>query len=154
MSPSTHVGGIDVETEVALGVPPAQAFDAMTRIGEWWPHRLREGSRVVLEPWVGGRWFEDWEHGNGALYAVVTCIAEPELLILRGQVGLAGPVDNVVEFRLADGPDGGSVLHARHRGIGRIDAETGAGYIGGWEAAYARLREFAVAAPTPRRQWE
>src|SRR5688500_14554514 len=64
-------GTLDVATDVTIDAPPSRVWDAITRMGGWWPHRFRAGSGVVLEPYVGGRFYEDWGDGAGALYGTV-----------------------------------------------------------------------------------
>ncbi|MCD2188124.1 hypothetical protein [Actinomycetospora soli] len=48
---------------VTVAVPLKQAFEVFTsRFDTWWPHQFHIGAaevdRIVLEPRVGGRWYE------------------------------------------------------------------------------------------------
>jgi uncharacterized protein YndB with AHSA1/START domain len=64
---------VKIEAEVRLAAPPEKVFAALTtEIDAWWPFRFRPNARVVFEPRVGGRMYEDWGDGQGALYG--TCV--------------------------------------------------------------------------------
>jgi len=64
---------VKIENEIRLDAPIAQVFDALTvKLDEWWQFRVRSDSRVVCEPHLGGRMFEDWGNGRGVLYGVNT----------------------------------------------------------------------------------
>ena len=82
---------LEVEQEVVVAAPREKVFEALCRMGEWWPHTFREGSSVHLEPRVGGRFWEDWGDGDGALYATVTGIRRPEQLTCTGPMGMSRP---------------------------------------------------------------
>jgi len=54
---------------VTLAVPVERAFEAFTgSVNDWWPHQFHIGqadvAEVVLEPRVGGRWFERGVDGS------------------------------------------------------------------------------------------
>jgi DNA-binding transcriptional ArsR family regulator/uncharacterized protein YndB with AHSA1/START domain len=121
---------MEVEHELTVAAPREKVFDALTRMGEWWPHRFREGSSVHLEPTVGGRFWEQWAEG-GALYATVTDVLRPERLRCAGPMGMAGPVSGRFAMELAELPDG-TLVRLSHRAFGDIDDETRASYTEGW----------------------
>ncbi|HEX8003664.1 MAG TPA: metalloregulator ArsR/SmtB family transcription factor [Mycobacteriales bacterium] len=130
---------LDVANEVAIDAPPERVFDALTRMGEWWPHRFREGAAVVLEPRVGGRFYEDWGGGDGALYATVQRLERPSRIEMVGPMGMPGPVTAVWSMTLT--PTGsGTTLGLSHRAFGDIDEETRAGYTAGWGEVVEALR--------------
>jgi DNA-binding transcriptional ArsR family regulator/uncharacterized protein YndB with AHSA1/START domain len=133
-------GTIDIANEVTLAAPRDTVFDAVLRIGKWWPHRFRDGSAVVLEPSVGGRFYEDWGDGTGALYGTVTRLERPSLLAVTGPMGMAGPVVGLWSFALEE-RGATTVLSGTHRAFGDIDEETRAGYTEGWGEVYAALRD-------------
>lgn len=131
-------GTLDVANEIVVEAPREKVFEALLRIGEWWPHRFREGSTVVLEPYAGGRFYEEWD-GGGALYATVSRVSRPEHVSMRGPMGMRGPVTAVWSFDLEDS-GGRTVLKAAHRAFGDIDEETRAGYETGWLEVFEALR--------------
>ena len=130
---------LDVEQEMVVAAPREKVFDALCRMGEWWPHAFREGSAVHLEPRVGGRFWEDWGDGDGALYATVTGIRRPEQLTCTGPMGMRVPVAGVFSLALEELPDG-TLVRLSHHAIGEIDDETRAAYQTGWVEVFDALR--------------
>jgi uncharacterized protein YndB with AHSA1/START domain/DNA-binding transcriptional ArsR family regulator len=135
-------GTLDVANEVRIAAPREKVFDAVLKMGEWWPHRFREGTVVTLEPKVGGRFYEAWDGGtNGALYGTVVRLSRPSLLVVNGPMGMGGPVVGLFSFELAEDGDE-TVLTATHRAFGDIDDETRQSYEHGWPEVYAALTAY------------
>ena len=135
-------GTLDVANDVTIDAPRERVWEGLTRMGSWWPHRFREGSAVVWEPVLGGRFFEDWGGGSGALYGTVVRIEEASHVTVAGPMGMRGPVVGVWSFDLEE--DGGrTVLRYAHRAFGDIDEETVAGYTSGWPEVIDALRAAA-----------
>ena len=130
---------LDVEQEVVVAAPREKVFDALCRMGDWWPHAFREGSTVHLEPRVGGRFWEDWGGGDGALYATVTGIHRPEQLTCTGPMGMRTPVTGVWAMTLEERADG-TLVRLSHRAVGQIDDETRSAYEHGWVEVFDALR--------------
>ena len=63
-------------------------------------------ARVVLEPMVGGRHYEDWGDDAGHLYGQVTAYDPPKRWATRGQLGQGVILDS--EYELTEEP--GAVL--------------------------------------------
>ena len=137
-APATS-GALDVEQEVVVAASREQVFDALCRMGEWWPHRFRGEATVHLEPRVGGRFWEDWGDGDGALYATVTGVRRPERLACSGPMGMRGPVAGVFAMELEERP-GGTLVRLSHQAVGPIDEETSASYQTGWGEVFDALR--------------
>lgn len=134
-----QIGSLHVATEVTVDAPRSRLWQAVLAVGEWWPHRFRPGSDVALEPWVGGRFLEDWgDEGGGALYGQVTEIAPGDRISVSGPMGLQGAVSSRWTLTLAD--DGGStVVRLDHSVIGDVDEQTSAAYTSGWDEVLAAL---------------
>lgn len=85
-----------IEQEVLIDGTAQHVFEALTgQVGDWWPHRFKPGaSRVVLEPRLGGRFYEDWGtvdgRQTGALYGEITYFDPPTALCIRGSFGMRG----------------------------------------------------------------
>ena len=120
-----------VEQEVRIKGSPERVFEALTTgIGEWWPHRFRADARVVLEPRVGGRFFEDWGDGRGALFAEVTFVDPPVKLCTRGPMGMRGAASTVKWYTLErDGS--GTIVKVSLHAWGDISDEVAASYTAG-----------------------
>jgi DNA-binding transcriptional ArsR family regulator/uncharacterized protein YndB with AHSA1/START domain len=130
---------LDVANEVTINAPPERVYDALLRIGQWWPHRFRDGAEVVLEPFVGGRFYESWGGDTGALYGTVARLERPVAFAVSGPMGMAGPVSSVWSMTLSPA-GGGTSLALAHRAFGDIDDETRAAYTSGWGEVVAALR--------------
>ncbi len=80
---------VKIEAEIHLEASPEEVFTALTtELDGWWPFRSREHARVVYEPHVGGRMYEDWGDGAGMLYGQILVYDPPRLSkTLSGSVG-------------------------------------------------------------------
>jgi uncharacterized protein YndB with AHSA1/START domain len=79
---------VRIETELRFRAPAARLFEALTTRTGWFPatygeERVRE---IVLEPRVGGAYYEDWGDGRGHLYGHVTEYDPPFALAYRGRL--------------------------------------------------------------------
>lgn len=80
---------ITVHKTVTVRVPLAVAFDVFIDLG-WWPvatHHLAQpaGSRLVLEPFVGGRWYELGPDGTETDWGTVLVFEPPHHLLVTWQ---------------------------------------------------------------------
>lgn len=131
-----------IEQEVTIAAPRARVFDALTRdVGQWWAFRMsREGSALVLEPRVGGRFFEDFGDDQGALWGTVTYIKRPEILRLTGSLGMIkDPIIGVYTYELAEAKDGATLLKLTHRVAGEPAPDAAESYRGGWGKLLGRF---------------
>jgi uncharacterized protein YndB with AHSA1/START domain len=135
--------GFQIEQEIIIQAPPDQVFDALTvQIGEWWHHRFEAGSTVSLEPKVGGRFYEDFGDGGGALFAVVNYLKRPEQVTMTGPMGMSGPILGSISFTL-EAQEFGTVVKLSHKVIGEVSEEHRQGYSAGWEDLLGvRLKDF------------
>jgi uncharacterized protein YndB with AHSA1/START domain len=94
----------EVHAEIAIDAPRDVVWRSLIEdVGSWWPHTFEDG-RVSLEPWIGGRFMEEWE-GDGALYAVVTHLIAETRLTTSGQMGMPGARQYVKTFELESDGD-------------------------------------------------
>lgn len=91
---------IDVCKHVTAAGRPDFCFDVFTKhLSRWWPptHKLVPGRRtaLVLEPWVGGSYFELDEEGNRRDWGKVLEWEPPKRLLLSWAIdGRWQPVDD------------------------------------------------------------
>jgi DNA-binding transcriptional ArsR family regulator/uncharacterized protein YndB with AHSA1/START domain len=86
-----------LEMEVPLKSTPERVFKALTHdVAAWWgaglPYTYSEQGKLVLEPEVGKRFYEDWGNGDGVLFGTVTSVQKNTLLEIKGAFGLGGGV--------------------------------------------------------------
>ncbi|MFG0256593.1 MAG: SRPBCC domain-containing protein [Phycisphaerales bacterium JB043] len=121
-----------IQMERTFGVDSARLFEAITgEIDAWWFGCSHEGATMKIEPFVGGRFYEDAGDGRGVLWAHVADYFPGQKLILIGPIGVRKPCQSVVTFEFED-VDGGCVLRFRHRGAGLMDADYEKDFEGGW----------------------
>jgi uncharacterized protein YndB with AHSA1/START domain len=156
-----QMGATDVRVEATVEAPIAHAFEVFTtRCDSWWPRAYRLGqserSDVVIEPRVGGRWYEHGADGSECDWGQVLAWEPPHHLALSWQIGVnwapepdparASRVD--VRF-VADGPTRTTVtvVHSdfeRH-GPGWESMRDGVAHEGGWPGILATYAEVARA---------
>jgi DNA-binding transcriptional ArsR family regulator len=128
-----------IEQSVLLPAAPAQVFNALTvDIDSWWRQRVSADSRICLEPYVNGRFYEAFDAaGQGILYATVTYIKQDEELRLRGTLELTERVadvlipDNYIHFVLKP-QDNATQFTLGHYITGGVDETTRDACFHGW----------------------
>lgn len=119
--------------EYVIEASPDRVFRGVTaEIGAWWTHSFKEHKTVSLEPRVGGRFYEDWGDGQGALYATVTYLEAPRKLRLSGPMGMSGAVACAMEFALED-RGASTLLKLTHDILGTINPQVVEEYRAGWK---------------------
>lgn len=138
---------MQIQQEITINAPPARVFDALTAdIGAWWgaPYLLNDAwaRNIVFEPALGGRVYEDWGNGEGAMWATVTSIKRDDHVELTGRIGMGGAVIGIVAFTLE--PRGKATLvRLTHRAAGEISDQQQSGYDKGWQDLVGhRLKAF------------
>ncbi len=135
-----------VRRSVIVKAPPDRAFQAFVgNIGRWWPrsHAIngKPLAEAVLEPKVGGRWYEISEDGSTCDWGKVLAYEPPGRLLLAWQIDADWKYDpeliTEVEVQfIAEGS--GTRVELEHRNIERFGAKAAevAGMIGsdagGW----------------------
>lgn len=113
--------------ELAIAAPAARVFEVMTsRSLEWSPNTYGEErtKAVILEPFVGGRHYEDWGDGAGHLYGWVTSWDAPRAWSTRGQLYEGTTLDT--EYEIVD-TDDGVLVRVSKVAVGPIDENQAAG---------------------------
>jgi uncharacterized protein YndB with AHSA1/START domain len=141
---------MNVEREIRVGVPPAEAFELFTEhIADWWP--LRQGfsygvercDSIHLEPHVGGRFFERFIDGDEFQVGVVSVCEPPSRIVFSW----APPVwsgATEVEVRFVPDQHDATTVHLVHRGFEALGPEaesTRDGFANGWPTV---LQTFAT----------
>jgi uncharacterized protein YndB with AHSA1/START domain len=138
---------------ITVGVPVERAFQIFTEsFDTWWPPEYHIGqadiAEAVLEPRVGGRWYEKGVDGSECDWGRVLAWEPPYRLVVTWQINGEWQYDpdperaSEVEVRFtADGP-GQTTVELEHRHLERLvggqamrDAIGGAG---GWSGVLQR----------------
>ena len=114
---------VRIECEMRFRAGPQRVFDVLTKEQPaWFPHTYGEEKvkAIVVEPWVGGRSYEDWGDGAGHLYGHVVEYDPPNLYATRGRLRPGTTLDTTYEIE-ADGEE--SVLRVSKVAIGPMTDE-------------------------------
>ena len=135
--------------------PPAKAFDIFTgQIGRWWPKGPGIGPKplveVVIEPGVGGRWFERDAEGCETQWGCVLEWDPPGRLVLCWQLNREKRFDphlvTEVELTFNAAAGGGTDVSLEHRNLERFgqDAVQWLSNIGGgWTQKLGEYADYA-----------
>jgi len=83
---------VKVTKSIVVDVVPARAFELFIDLGHWWPlatHNIADpaGETVVLEPSVGGRWYERSRDGGETEWGRVLAFDPPHRILLSWLMG-------------------------------------------------------------------
>lgn len=118
-----------LEMQFDIAAPKERVWQMMvTRTSDWWPKEFSAGGkntkRIVLEPRIGGRLYEDWGEGNGLTWYSVQSMDAPNMIEFLGRTSkdFGGPAIQIVELRL-EAAGQGTRLTLVDTVFGAIDAE-------------------------------
>ncbi len=147
-----------VRRSVTVRADPARAFQAFVgNIGRWWPRCPASGGKplvdAVLEPKIGGRWYEVGEDGSACEWGKVLAYEPPGRLVLAWQIDADWRYDPdlITEVEVLFVPDGeGTRVELEHRNIERFGARAAAvaemlGSDDGWTLILGLYSESAAA---------
>ncbi|GAC1370916.1 MAG: SRPBCC family protein [Polyangiales bacterium] len=86
-------GAILVRKSLTIAAPPARCFAVFTeRFADWWPLASHHTAKVaaqtaLIEPRVGGRWFERGVDGSETPWGHVLAWEPPHRLVLSWELG-------------------------------------------------------------------
>jgi len=139
-----RIAPASIRKTIEVRAPIDRAFDVFAgRMGDWWhkEHSIAQGTTqkdVVVEPRVGGRWFELGADGSEHQWGRVLAYDPPRRLLLAWQLTREFAYDpdfeTTVEVTFEE-RDGLTVVHFEHRDLERMgtDAvEMLEGMDGGW----------------------
>jgi hypothetical protein len=116
----------DIRHEILVDMTPQVAWDRFTgRITEWWRKEHHIGSapiqEIVIEPFVGGRWFTRHTDGSETSTGVVRVWEPPTKLMLTWQLTAAWEYDpdfvTTLALQFTDAGDGRTLVELEHAGF-------------------------------------
>ncbi len=119
-----------VRKSIAVNATPERAFAVFTaNMGRWWlrTHTINAApmADVVIEPRVGGRWYERGEDGSQCEWGKVLAWEPPHRVLLAWQINGEWKYDAalVTEVEVNFIPDGsGTRVELEHRHLERMGA--------------------------------
>ena len=145
-----------VRHSIEVALPPDRAFALFTScMGDWWPHAQTPAATpavdVIVEPKIGGRWYEVDAQGAETQWGKVVAFDPPARLILGWQLGRDFKFEpdllTEVEITFAPTASGGTLVDLEHRDLERFGdyAEERRTQInGGWPSRLADFAHFAA----------
>lgn len=121
-----------VRKSVTVRADPERAFDIfVSAMGDWWlkSHSLTaSGQRtVVVEPFVGGRWYEIGTAGEEKEWGRVLACEPPKLILFAWQLNADWVFDpdfrTEVEVTFEPTTDGGTMVRLEHRDLANYGAK-------------------------------
>lgn len=153
--PTDSTTETSVQRSVTVPLDPVKAFELFTaRMDEFWPREHHIGAaemaEAVLEPKVGGRWFEKGVDGSECNWGRVVAWEPPGRLVLLWQITAEWQYDPSLETELeiTFTPEGaGTRVELEHRNLDRFGDQflamrtmfEGPGAWAGTLAAYAAV---------------
>lgn len=148
-----------VRKSIRVDASQAHAFEVFTAgLGRWWPRNAKIGNAplktAMMEPRLGGRWYELGEDGSQTDVGRVLVWEPPQRFVISWDInGNWKPdltVGSEVEVRfIAEGPHA-TLVELEHRKFERMGAEGGAkmrkDVDGGWPRMLEHFKREAEAA--------
>jgi len=130
------------EQEISIEATPERVWTALVdQISDWWPSSFNSPSakRFILEPFVGGRLYEDWGDGQGLLWGNVISLRKPALLQICGELMPdaactpdSGPATIYTTYRL-EGDGAPTVVKLQDTVYGRVGDGVATSLQDGWK---------------------
>ena len=120
-----------VRKSIVVQAPPARAFEVFTaHMGAWWPksHHIApaEMAEVIIEPRLGGRWYEKGVDGSECDWGKVLAWTPPLRVALSWHLNskfqIDGSVESIVEVQFITDDENATRVELEHR-ITSADAE-------------------------------
>jgi hypothetical protein len=124
---------VEVVRSVTVPLSQARAFELFTaRMTDFWPREHSIGTaeiaEVVVEPHVGGRWFERGVDGSECAWGRVAAWEPSRKLVLLWQIGADWQFDpdfeTEVDVTFTEETPGHTRLDLRHRNLDRYRDQT------------------------------
>lgn len=142
----TTAVALEAFAEVRIGAPVDEVWRTLTEeIGAWWPHSFSDEPKISIEPWIGGRFYEEFgDTGGGALYALVTYVDPTAKLTISGHMGMRGARQYVKTYELE--PDGeGTRVRTVASMLGDLPPELRESYTNGGVEVLESLKRYVEA---------
>lgn len=151
----------EVHVEVTVNASAEKAFRVFTeRCNEWWPpdYKLGETERrdIIMEPHVGGRWYECDADGVECEWGRVLAWAPPHHLVVSWQIGVGfvynqdPELASKVEIRFIEDPPNKTTIRLIHsefekHGKGWEKMRDSVAVDGGWHSILESFSNLAEA---------
>lgn len=142
-----------VRKSIRVNASPTHAFDVFTSgLGRWWPRDKGIGKMpmkaAVMEPRLGGRWYELAEDGTETNVGKIIVWEPPHRFVMTWDINSQWKPDTTIgsEIEVKFIPDGGNAtrVELEHRKFEQMGAEQGEtmrnAVDGGWPGMLERFK--------------
>jgi uncharacterized protein YndB with AHSA1/START domain len=142
-----------VRKSIRVNASPTHAFDVFTSgLGRWWPRDRGIGKMpmkaAVMEPRLGGRWYELAEDGTETNVGKIIVWEPPHRFVMTWDINSQWKPDTTIgsEIEVKFIPDGGNAtrVELEHRKFEQMGAEQGEtmrnAVDGGWPGMLERFK--------------
>jgi uncharacterized protein YndB with AHSA1/START domain len=131
---SRHITIAPVRKSIEVQADPARAFEIFTaHIDRWWPksHGIGNGpvKRSLIEPYVGGRWYAEYEDGSEVSNGHVRIWEPASRLVVSWEINADWKPDTTVaseiEVRFIPTTPGTTRVELEHRNFESLGPQAG-----------------------------
>jgi len=136
--------------DVEINAPQEKVWRLLTTdISSWWPPHFNSSpdtKQFVLEPFVGGRLYEDQSNGDGVLWGHVVHLSTPNRIQIQGAMfpEYGGPGTFILSFQL-EAKDAGCLLKVSDSQFGYVTDDQVRDTKSGWTEIANLLKKTAEA---------
>lgn len=136
----TDVHSIQIEVEVSINASKERVWDGLVNnIGGWWLKDFYAipNSKIVLEPRVGGRLYEQNKEGAEGLWYMVTSVYPNQSMEFTGHLRpeYGGPATSLLKLSLSE-ENGTTKLRISDALFGDVDEKTKGNIEDGWRQLF------------------
>jgi hypothetical protein len=138
----TELGVVRIEFSITIKALKSDVWEAFSKhIGTWWHkdfYMLGEGGKVVLEPWAGGRLYEENDLGNSLLWYNVIWVLKDEQINFSGNIvpPYGGPATTLLSVSLSEGETGTTILKITDSIYGVVSEKHKSDTESGWKMIF------------------
>jgi DNA-binding transcriptional ArsR family regulator len=145
----------EIEMEVSIEASKEKVFTALTQdINQWWAYRLGDTSKSKLhfEPKFGGKFYEDWGNGEGAVWGTIYYYKSGEEIRLNGPLGMKGAITSDYTYTLEE-KGSTTILKLSHHTSGLLHPEWEEQHRIGWNELLGQfLKEYVETGKIPNQE--
>lgn len=136
----SQVTSKQIELKIEINAQRERVWQAIVEeIGQWWRKDffVYENAKLILEPYPGGRLYEDAGNGAGGLWFTVMNISPPTMLEFYGHLApqWGGPATTIVRLTLKESGDI-TTLHVSDALFGCLTENTEKQVSEGWRMLF------------------
>jgi uncharacterized protein YndB with AHSA1/START domain len=137
----SSINTIQIDFDVTINAPISNVWDCLIKdISLWWRKDFYTSEKTksfVLEPFVGGRMYEDYGNQNGLLWATVLVLDAPNTLELKGHLTpqWGGPAISFMKISLSKNEDF-TILRLSETTMGKVSENSKKQLEDGWKMIY------------------